>query len=320
MTGESPCCLPATPTRTSVLRRGFPRTTARARPCAPAASPTHSCDVAVIWRTLRLHSEVMPPCHAPPTDACASRPSPRRKAIAGAVAGLLALLPLACSARGDDPGDDDSTGASDSADDTSPTTGEVDYPETLVGTFQVQLVAPVPASDTSPATAGKTSVVGKVYDAATPRRDRLGVRHQVGRLPDLHPAGPLLRHPVRRLGRLRRGQHLRALPDRRQRRHRHRQRPEDQRRRQRIHDGADRQQLPAARHRHAPLSPPSPRATSSAARGRRATAPTSRASRSDGRGIAPLTVLANDAIQVADEHPRRLDLDPRRRPRGPARA
>lgn len=110
----------------------------------------------------------MPPCHAPPTDACASRPSPRRKAIAGAVAGLLALLPLACSDRGDDPGDDDSTGSSDSADDTSPTTGEVDYPETLVGTFQVQLVAPVPASDTSPATAGKTSVVGKVYDAATP--------------------------------------------------------------------------------------------------------------------------------------------------------
>jgi hypothetical protein len=276
MTGESPCCLPATPTRTSVLRRGFPRTTARARPCAPAASPTHSCDVAVIWRTLRLHSEVMPPCHAPPTDACASRPSPRRKAIAGAVAGLLALLPLACSDRGDDPGDDDSTGTSDSADDTSPTTGEVMYPETLVGTFQVQLVAPVPASDTSPATAGKTSVVGKVYDAATPAAIVWEPGTRSARLPALHPAGPVLRHPVRRLGRLRRGQHLRALPDRRQRRHRHRHGHPDQRRRHRVHDGADRQQLPAA-----PASPsptrPSPRATSSPSR---PPAPTSRASSS----------------------------------------
>ena len=92
---------------------------------------------------------------------------PRHQAIVGLVASLLALLPLACSADGK--GDDEAS--SDAGDeDTSPTgdTGAVEYPETLVGTFQVQLVAPVPASDTSPGSPGKTAVVGKVYDGETP--------------------------------------------------------------------------------------------------------------------------------------------------------
>ena len=92
-----------------------------------------------------------------------------RKPAAGLLSALLALLPLACSDGGKDSASDDST--SDTGDsDTSPTgdTGEVTYPETLVGTFQVQLVGPVPANGTSPASPGKTAVVGKVYDAETP--------------------------------------------------------------------------------------------------------------------------------------------------------
>ena len=121
-----------------------------------------------------VHSEVMQPSRPPPPGAPAPAPElpPRRDALAGLLAGCLAglsaLSPLACTtAAGDDTGGS-TGGASDSADDSSPTTGEVSYPETLVGTFQVQLVGPVPATDTSPASAGKTSVVGKVYDGETP--------------------------------------------------------------------------------------------------------------------------------------------------------
>lgn len=121
-----------------------------------------------------VHSEVMQLSRPPPPGAPAPAPElpPRRDALAGLLAGCLAglsaLSPLACTTAGGDDTGGSTGGASDSADDSSPTTGEVSYPETLVGTFQVQLVGPVPATDTSPASAGKTSVVGKVYDGETP--------------------------------------------------------------------------------------------------------------------------------------------------------
>ncbi len=99
----------------------------------------------------------------------AARP-PAKNPLCGVLAGLLTLPALACSdpAGGDDTAD---TAASDDAGDTAgdtDVTGGVDYPETLVGSFQLQLVAPVAASDTSPASPGKTALVGKVYDGPTP--------------------------------------------------------------------------------------------------------------------------------------------------------
>lgn len=41
-------------------------------------------------------------------------------------------------------------------------------PNVLVGSFQVRLVAPVPAMNGAPATPGQTAVVGKIYDGPTP--------------------------------------------------------------------------------------------------------------------------------------------------------
>lgn len=106
-----------------------------------------------------------PPSPAAPPDRRSRAYSPASFAT---LLGALALPPIACTGDSDGSAGDDSGSASASDEGDAPTTGEVDYPETLVGTFQVQLVAPVAATDTSPASAGKTSVVGKVYDGATP--------------------------------------------------------------------------------------------------------------------------------------------------------
>ena len=42
-------------------------------------------------------------------------------------------------------------------------------PDTLVGQFTIDLVAPVPATETEPATEGYTSVLGVVYDKPQPQ-------------------------------------------------------------------------------------------------------------------------------------------------------
>lgn len=113
----------------------------------------------------------MQPPRPPPIATTTSAQIPRQQAITRLVVGLLASLaslPLACT--GDGKGNDEASSDAGDEDTSTPTgdTGTVEYPETLVGTFQVQLVAPVPASDTSPASPGKTAVVGKVYDGETP--------------------------------------------------------------------------------------------------------------------------------------------------------
>jgi hypothetical protein len=80
----------------------------------------------------------------------------------GALAGILGLLAVACSSSeptGNPSPDADAGPQPDSA------TGD---PNILVGTFQVRLVAPVPAMDNMPETPGYTSVVGKIYDGPSP--------------------------------------------------------------------------------------------------------------------------------------------------------
>ncbi|MCY1059414.1 hypothetical protein [Nannocystis sp. SCPEA4] len=47
------------------------------------------------------------------------------------------------------------------------TTGDA---EVLVGSFQISLVAPIPAAGDTPATPGKTTVLGKVYDGPVPEQ------------------------------------------------------------------------------------------------------------------------------------------------------
>lgn len=47
-------------------------------------------------------------------------------------------------------------------------TGDAGDPNILVGTFQVRLVAPVPAMNGDPGTPGLTAVLGKIYDGPSP--------------------------------------------------------------------------------------------------------------------------------------------------------
>jgi hypothetical protein len=78
-------------------------------------------------------------------------------------ASILFTLALACTV---DPGTDSAsdTGGSTGGD----TGGPMGDPAILVGTFQIELVPPVPAMGDTPETPGKTAVLGKVYDGPTP--------------------------------------------------------------------------------------------------------------------------------------------------------
>lgn len=94
---------------------------------------------------------------------------------------LLLAFAVACSApSGADTDTDAGTTGSDTAavtetgdaptgdgSDTGNTGGPGD-PSLLVGSFQVELVAPAPASGESPETPGKTTIIGKIYDGPSP--------------------------------------------------------------------------------------------------------------------------------------------------------
>jgi hypothetical protein len=72
----------------------------------------------------------------------------------------LGLLTPACSTSGG--------GEGGSTPDPGPPDASPGDPTILVGTFQVSLTPPVPASGGTPETPGYTSVLGKVYDGPTP--------------------------------------------------------------------------------------------------------------------------------------------------------
>jgi hypothetical protein len=65
----------------------------------------------------------------------------------------------------------------------------------LAGSFQVQLVAPTPASGGVPASAGYTSVVGKVYDGPTPSQIVWEQAAQSGECKLLTPRVPFCNQP-----------------------------------------------------------------------------------------------------------------------------
>lgn len=78
---------------------------------------------------------------------------------------ILFSLALACTVDpGTDSASDSETGGTTGGD----TGGPTGDPAILVGTFQIELVPPVPAMGDTPETPGKTAVLGKVYDGPTP--------------------------------------------------------------------------------------------------------------------------------------------------------
>lgn len=82
-------------------------------------------------------------------------------------AGALALLALACNPTTETTDSTDSGGGT-GGDATGGTGGGDD--SVLVGTFQIKLVAPIPAMGDTPATPGRTSLVGKIYDGPSPEQ------------------------------------------------------------------------------------------------------------------------------------------------------
>jgi len=92
-----------------------------------------------------------------------ARAAARHRLAVGVFVGMFGLHASACS----DSGSDNNTTGGDSPDAGSPDASTGD-PSILVGTFQVRLVPPVPASGSTPETPGYTAVVGKVYDGPTP--------------------------------------------------------------------------------------------------------------------------------------------------------
>ncbi len=94
-------------------------------------------------------------------------PSLSSRALARTPAPLALALCLPLLACGDgDTGDTDTT-ASDSDSGTTGDTGGEQSGD-LVGTFRVELVSPQAATADSPATPGKTTVLGKIYDGVYP--------------------------------------------------------------------------------------------------------------------------------------------------------
>ncbi|MDI1451610.1 hypothetical protein [Polyangium sp. 6x1] len=91
------------------------------------------------------------------------RKKPRTKHAAAALAGLLCLPLLACSTSdGSTSGGGGQGGEGGGPPDVEPGDSSI-----LVGSFQVRLVAPVAATENTPATPGSTAVLGKVYDGPT---------------------------------------------------------------------------------------------------------------------------------------------------------
>ena len=86
-------------------------------------------------------------------------------AALAALAAGLGQLTLACS--GNDSTSGAAGGAGGSPDGGAPDASPGD-PNVLAGTFQVRLVAPIPAMDGQPETPGYAAVLGKVYDGPTP--------------------------------------------------------------------------------------------------------------------------------------------------------
>lgn len=84
-----------------------------------------------------------------------------RRLRALAVLAALGLL-AACS------GSESSSGSTGGDPDGGSPDGSPGDPSILAGTFQVRLVAPVPAMDGQPETPGYAAVLGKVYDGPTP--------------------------------------------------------------------------------------------------------------------------------------------------------
>lgn len=100
-----------------------------------------------------------------PNLAVSTNPRPRRRAAALAL--LLGLAPACGSGDGDGDDSGDSTGDDAGGSESGGDTGEEQSP-ILIGSFQVGLVAPVPANGDTPATPGKSTLFGKIYDGPTP--------------------------------------------------------------------------------------------------------------------------------------------------------
>ncbi|HRI63120.1 MAG TPA: hypothetical protein PK156_02750 [Polyangium sp.] len=87
--------------------------------------------------------------------------------LASMLVALGGLLAAGCSSNGG--GDTtSSSGNGSSSSSGGPTDGGTGDPTTLVGSFQVKLIAPVPATPSSPEVPGSTAVLGKIYDGPTP--------------------------------------------------------------------------------------------------------------------------------------------------------
>jgi hypothetical protein len=106
----------------------------------------------------------------PPPARLAARVAPRPFLALCALIALPGLFAMACSSGGGS--GSDSSSSSGAGGNGSPDAGTPDASigdsSVLVGTFQVRLVPPVPASGNSPEVPGYTSVLGKIYDGPTP--------------------------------------------------------------------------------------------------------------------------------------------------------
>lgn len=80
-------------------------------------------------------------------------------------ASLIGIYAMGCSSNG---GGDSTSSSSGSGGSGGSGGGEPGDPTILVGSFQVKLIAPVPATPNSPEVPGSTAILGKVYDGPTP--------------------------------------------------------------------------------------------------------------------------------------------------------
>ncbi len=88
------------------------------------------------------------------------------------IAYFLMFALISCGNETNTDSDTDTTFAGDTAGNTDAAVSDADVsaaPKTVVGSFLVKLVPPVPASGTTPETPGYTSVVGKVNNGPTPQ-------------------------------------------------------------------------------------------------------------------------------------------------------
>lgn len=106
---------------------------------------------------------------------------------------LALCVPLLACADASGTGDTESTGADSDSGSTGDTGGE--QSGVLVGTFRVELIAPVEATADSPETPGKTTVLGKVYDGAYPGQIIWEEANKVGDCRLLTPRVPFCNTP-----------------------------------------------------------------------------------------------------------------------------